>query len=373
MQQLDARSAAWIVFVVIASTATLYLPSISIQQAQNGAWLSPVLAVPFGFLTYGLIRALCRRHPGQSFTAIALAVFGPVIGRVIVILMAAFLWQAGVIILRQLLGFVKTFILLESPILAVDFILSLAIWLALRYRVTVLGKVNQMVGFTLAALLAILLISTKPDVHMSAFTPWLESGWKGVVRGAIVPATWYSQIVLLIFVWHEMKPDETALLDRKMLWTLLWTTLFLVIVNIAVLGVLGVQESARSGFPTLEIARYVQLGIGGQVQRLDILFIIPWILATIFKIIFFYYGACAIIRDLLHHTTFDAFSSAIVFSGMGVALVVFPKASIASYFISYDWPAYGLMFEIGVPLLFVISSLVRSRLKSWLSHAGGSS
>ena len=70
MQQLDARSAVWIVFVVIASTATLYLPAISVQQAQNAAWLSPVLAVPFGFLTYGLIRALRRRHPGQSFTAI---------------------------------------------------------------------------------------------------------------------------------------------------------------------------------------------------------------------------------------------------------------------------------------------------------------
>ncbi len=373
MQQLDARSAAWIVFVVIASTATLYLPSISIQQAQNAAWLSPVLAVPFGFLTYGLIRALRRRHPGQSFTAIALAVFGPVVGRVVVIVMAAFLWQAGVIILRQLLGFIKTFILLESPLPVVDFILSLTIWLALRNRASVLGRVNQMVGFALAALLAILLVNTTPDVHMSAFTPWLESGWKGLIRGAIVPATWYSQIVLLIFVWHEMKPDEAALLDRRIIWTLLWTTLFLMIVNFAVLGVLGVQESARSGFPTLEITRYAQLGVGAQLQRFDILFIIPWIWAAIFKIIFFYYGACAIIRDLLQHTTFDAFSSAIVFSGAGVVLVVFPKASITSYFISYDWPTYGLFFQIGMPLLFVITSLVRSRKLTLPTHAGDSS
>ncbi len=370
MQQLDARSAVWIVFVVIASTATLYLPAISVQQAQNAAWLSPVLAVPFGFLTYGLIRALRRRHPGQSFTAMALVVFGPVIGRVIVILMAAFLWQAGVIILRQLLGFVKTFILLETPILVVDFVLSLTIWLALRYRVAVLAKVNHMVGYTLAILLSVLLINALPDIHMSAFTPWIESGWKGLIRGAIVPATWYAQIFLLIFVWHEMKPDETALLDRKIIWMLLSTTVFLMIVNTAVLGVLGVQESARSGFPTLEIARYVQLGVGGQVQRLDILFIMPWILAAIFKIIFFYYGSCAIIGDLLQHTTFDAFSSAVVFSGMGVVMAVFPKASITSHFISYDWPTYGLFFEMGVPLLFAVTSLIRFRHKTLPSQAG---
>ncbi|MHB1630031.1 MAG: GerAB/ArcD/ProY family transporter [Bacilli bacterium] len=373
MQQLDARSAAWIVFVVIASTATLYLPAISIQQAQNAAWLSPVLAVPFGFLTYGLIRAIRRRYPGQSFTVIALSVFGPVIGRVIAVLTAIFLWHAGVIILRQLLGFIKAFILLESPPLAVSFILSMTIWLALRYRIGVLAKVNQVMAVAFVGLLAALLFTTMPDIHMSAFTPWIESGPKGVMRGAITPATWYAQIILLSFMWHEMKPDEADLLDRRMITMLLWITVFLVIVNIAVLGVLGVQESARSSFPTLEIARYIQLGFGVQLQRLDIVFIIPWILAVIFKIIFFYYGACVIVGDLLRHTTFDAFSSAVVFSGMGVALAVFPKASITSYFISYDWPVYGLSFELGLPLLFVVTSLVRSRLRPLFSHAGGSS
>lgn len=364
MQQLEARSAVWIVFVVIASTATLYLPAISVQQAQNSAWLSPVLAVPFGLLTYALIRALRRRHPGQSFTAIAVTVFGPVAGRGIAIVMAAFLWHAGVIILRQLLGFIKTFILLETPLLAVDSLLSLTIWFALRYRFAVLAKVNRVVGYALAVLLSALLINTLPDIHMSAFTPWLESGWKGLVRGAIVPATWYAQVFLLIFVWQEMTSDETALLDRKIVWILLSTTVFLMIANIAVLGVLGVQESSRSGFPTLEIARYVQLGVGGQVQRLDILFIMPWILAALLKIIFFYYGSCAIVGDLLRRTTFDAFSSAIVFSGMGVVMVAFPKASITSYFIVYDWPTYGLFFEMGVPLLFVIGSLIRIRRKT---------
>ena len=373
MQQLDARSTAWMIFGLIASTATLYLPAISIQQAQNAAWLCPVLAVPFAFLNYGLIRTIHRHHAGKSFTAIALSVFGPVIGRGIAVLMAIFLWQAGVIILHQLLGFIKTFILLESPSTVVNFILSMTIWLALRYRVAVLAKVNQVTAIAFAGLLVILLIITMQDIHFAAFTPWIESGGKGVMRGAIVPITWYAQVLVLTFIWNEMSSDETVLLDRKMIWMLLWTTLLLMIVNFDVLGVLGVQEGARSGFPTLDLARYVQIGWGVYLQRLDILFIIPWIIVVIFKVIMFYYGACAILRDLLQHTTFDAFSSAVVFSGMGVVLVVFPKGSIASYFIAYDWPIYGLFFEMGIPLLFVITSVIRFRQQKISSPGGGSS
>ncbi len=370
MQQLDARSATWLMFVVVSSTATLYLPAISVSQAQNGAWLSPVLAAPFGFLTYGLLRTLHRHHPGKSFTAIALSVFGPVIGRVIAVLMAVFLWQAGVIVLRQLLGFIKMFILLDSPPVIVSFILSITIWIALRYHVSVFAKVNQVMAIALTGLLGLLLINTVSDIHISAFTPWIESGVKGIMRGAIVPTTWYAQIFLLSFMWSEMRPDETALLDRKMIWMLSGTTVLLVIVNIDVLGVLGVQEGARSGFPTLEIARYVQIGIGGYIQRVDMLFIIPWLFAIIFKVIVFYYGACVIVRDLLKHKTFDAFGAGLVFSGMGVVLEAFPKDSITSYFITYDWPPYGLFFELGIPMLLVITSLIRFRQQKLLSGAG---
>lgn len=284
-QYITAAQMGIMVFPVIVATADLLVPATTSREAGRDMWLSPIIASLSGFLTVYLVYQLHKLFPGESIVQYSTRIVGTFLGKVCgFLVLFNFLYSNGNII-RQYGDFIVGSILFDTPLVAVIGSIVLLCAITVRAGVEVLARAAQVFVPIVVILYAILLILMVPAMKVDHMLPMLERGVIPILKGALTPQGWFSEVILFSFLLPFRVDQEKGM--RTGLITVVSAMLALTLINFSTLLVLGEEVS----FMTYPFYTAIQLiSYADFFENIDSVVIATWVTGAFIKISVFYYA-----------------------------------------------------------------------------------
>lgn len=275
---IHARQLFNIIFFLIFPTALLYLPSFSVGAALQGVWISILIASIGGIFLSFLLLSIYKRNPDKNLLKIIESVFGKYIGKTIGILLALSIFHITGVVIREFGLFLKTTILLQTPLPVLLFIIVFVSACMVRSGLEVIARMADfMIPIVLMSLLIILILLI-PSVKLLQLTPFLEAGWGGILKGSLPPLTWFSEIYVVSLLFPFVK--QRSQLNKAVYGSMFLIGFLLLIATLFTISVFGIHMTARVKFPLFEAA---SLAHSFFLEQLDVFLVSIWIIGVFMK------------------------------------------------------------------------------------------
>ncbi len=344
-------------FTFVISTGTLFIPAIVAQKAGQDGWISVLIGGFAGVLVVLIVTSLGLRHPEKSLIEYSEIIIGKWPGKVIGFVYILFYLHLTSIIIREISSTIQSTLLPNSSLQGITIIIFLASAYSVKMGLETITRANVLnLIVTFMAIFIVLFLLLK-DMNPEMLTPVLGSGIVPVLKGSFSPAGWFCEGVSIAFIMPFInKPKETRLCS---LIGILWAAVTLSFMAALVFMVFGPQFTSILTFPTLEAVRYIN--VGQYIQRVEIMFLMPWIVSNYIKICFFYYITVLIISKWfkIEKTKTLVIPIGLVIFTMSLAL--FKNSVDLSSFLTQAWGFYSLPIELGIPALLLSIELIRKK------------
>ena len=265
------------VFTAVLSPMLRLLPRAAVLPAGRWAWLSVAAAIPILLLLAFLMGSLRRRLGKREGAAdLFLRAFGPVLGRILLALYAAwFLFYAGFVLRAGAERLTATAYQHSGPEPFLLATLAAALLVSLG---TLRGTARTAVVFrsVLLTVLGAVFLFSLPNVEPENLLPLLPEGYGGVLPGALPVATVGGSAALFSFLRGYTAPKEhgaaLSLMPPLALFAAAAAALCVVTT-----GVFGATLTARLSYPFFTMVR--DLSLFGARQRFEAAVIALWVFA----------------------------------------------------------------------------------------------
>ncbi|MCC3374413.1 endospore germination permease [Cohnella sp. REN36] len=278
----------WMISSMQVGMTILLTINPAIKIAGQDAWISTLVAGLVGVLVAAVSSRVSLLHPRRTFVDYARSLLGKWPGGIVVFLYLAFWISVLSIILRQYADLIASTILPETPIVVpIAGMLLVAVYVNAA-GLEAIARCSELMGpFVLLGILIPVLLVAK-DVRLANLLPvYLDSGWTTVLKGALPPATFLGDCVMLVmllaFVARPKTGFRPALLGVAVAGLLTSATTFVI------LAVRGPNASARETYSYFNLVRYVSYF--DFVQNLDAFVIALWITGVFVKVSLYFFVA----------------------------------------------------------------------------------
>lgn len=333
--------------------------------ARGDAWLSLLMAyvatIPFSLMCARLINVF----PGKNMFDLQIYVFGPVVGRIFVLLYTLFCLHIGSLVLRDMTEFIQESSLTDTP----QIVSALMIGILCVYTVKAgINTISRYTAISLPVFLAILfvvaLLTATLWTSMSHVGPILYGGFKPVIRSAanvaILP---FSDAALLPFVLQPLKEHRKAKLIFLVSYAIS-TVLFLAI-TLQVLLVLGNNAQFSLYSPVYVMVSLIE--IGDFLQRIEVAVGAILFMGAFVKISIYLYVFSLGISKLFSLEDYRKFAAPAGMLIISFSLFAYPNVLTNLAFATSIYPYYGFLMNV---LLIVVIWAAAEWKRKKLKNAG---
>jgi spore germination protein KB len=332
--------------------------------AKKDAWLAILLGLCGGIVLFFIYYFLFRQYPNLPLTGYARKIFGKYVGWIIGLLYVIFLLYDAARDLRDFGDLLLSSTLTETPLLAINILLVLAICYVLYLGIEVVARTAEVfviimifIGFT-----GNLLVYFSGNVDIHNLQPFLENGWKPIITTSYPLTTFFPFGEMIVFTMLLPYLNRPEVAKKVWLSAVISSGLILSYTTSLNIAVLGVEEVERSTFPLLSTIGKVNLF--EFLQRLDALVVFTLLINMFFKISILFYGAVIGIVDL-----FNLKNHQQIVLPTGIILI-FLSMTIASNFAEHieegqktaQYYFFPLIMVI-MPLFMLVVAMIRNRFK----------
>jgi len=356
-EQISALQGAMLVVNIVLPTSILFLPAIAAAQARQDAWLSPVVATAVGMGLAWIYTALAGRFPGKSLIRLAPEAAGWLPGKLVGVLYLWWWLHLNAIIIREFAEFMTTAVAPTTPI-SVFVLVTLAVCAyAVRHGIEVLGRANEIILMIMIISLLTLMLLVTNKMQLTNLMPFLGDGMGPVLKGAFSPTSWMGEVVtaLMIIFPFLAKPKQARPVAMG---GLAVTGVVLTLTTFTILAALGSHLTITSKFPTVIVARIIELG--SFAERMEPIFLAIWVSGNFVKISIFYYAFCQGTAQLFGLEDYRPLVLPALTVLAPLAILLFDDSAQLSRYLARSWPPYAiLVFELGLPVLLLMVALMR--------------
>lgn len=342
-----------IVVALILATGAVTLPMFTGMIARHDAWLAGLLGSIVGLLTLMMVVYFDRRFPGQTLPEYSEKLLGPLLARLVLLLYVLYFLHVATLVVRESIDFLKSgFYPAAGPLALGAPLLALTTYLA-REGIEVIARTTLIVvpiqvAFSLAVIGAVA-SQLQPELVL----PVLERGVAPVLRGALIPATWFGELIALAFFFSLVRGRRERVTGALAAMGLV--VLLLVGLGLSA-GMLFGDQVGRLTYPHSSVARFVTIG---GFLRIDPLTMSVWLFLTVIKVAVLQYLAVITLSRLLH--IHDHRPLALPLAGLILPLsegLFANKQDVDAWLVS-GWPVYGFCMQVVLPALLLAVALVR--------------
>lgn len=346
-----------LLFLMVMATAVLFVPAITAQRAGQDAWLATSLLPGLvGFAVLWVAWKLRQHYPGRTLPRMLEELLGKWLGRAVGILYLLFLLFMNTLILREFGDFAIIAYLPKTPLMVLHAAIILLAGYAAGKGLEVIVRMTQFVlPLFVAGFLLIVLLSV-PEMDPAKLLPVFGGGVRPLISASLIPASWYGEIAVLLFFHTQVnKPGE---IWRQGGYALLGIVLFCTLDTLAVLLVFGPELSGTFVFPFWSLARYIEYR---GIERVDSLIVLLWVSAMVIKAALIFYVFCRATAQVFHLASYrKLLIPAVILQGAAVSWFN-PNAVLLADILARIWPPLALVFELGMPGLFLLISRWRKK------------
>lgn len=282
--RISALQMSLLIYVQIISTAVLYVPGITFQDAKQDMWLSPIWGSLSGFFVVFIVYQLNKLYPNETPVQYIQHILGRIPGKVIGILYLFFFLISCGNTLRQYGDFIVGAFLQQTPLLMVMGSLALASAFTVRIGLEILARLSDIFVPIIFLLWLVIVLLLLPELEVENMFPILEDGIEPSLRGSVTPLTWNS----LFFLTSSLFP---FLADRTQgkkwgMYSVIAVMVTLVLTNLSTLLLFG-DITGSFLYPVMSAARYISYA--DFFENLEALVMAIWIGGTFVKLGLYHY------------------------------------------------------------------------------------
>ena len=346
-----------LVFTFLIATATLFLPAFVTKNAGQDGWIAPLVAGLIGIIVVIVVTTLGLRFPKLTLIEYSEIILGNWLGKLVGLIFIVFYIHLTAIIISEISTTISSTILTDTPIKVITFILFIITAYGVKKGLEVITRINILILMVTYLAMFICLALLLKDMNIELLTPVLSNGIIPILKDSVPVTGWFGEIVSIAFLMPFInKPEETRICS---IWGIIWASVTLSFFVALVIMVFGAKLSSNLTFPTLEAVRIINFS--DYIQRAEIIFLIPWLLANIIKICFFYYITVFIISKWfkLERMSFLVLPVGLIIFSMSLGL--FKSNVDLVEFLGKAWGMYSLPIELGIPIFLLIIELIRKK------------
>ncbi len=271
-ERIVNRQLFYLLFIMRTTIVISFLPVLTAGEAERDAWLAAIISLFTSAVVIYMIARLAIAFPRQSIIQYSQALLGPVLGKMIsLIILGMFLHMAGTD-LRIYGEVIKTGFLTETPLVVVLGLMSLLAAMVVYAGLEPLGRAADIIFPVFLLMILGSLLAPIWETDFQNLQPVLYAGWSPVLAAAIAPTVITTQYINIAMLTPSVEEPRKVL--KTALLSIVAVSIVLVLFAVVVVAVLGAESGARSLFPVFKMIRAVR--VSEFLERIEALTILAW-------------------------------------------------------------------------------------------------
>lgn len=348
----------FLLLIADLATSFLYVPAITAKAAGPDAWSSLLfVATVYGLMVAAVCAALAKRFPDQVFTEYLPEIIGKLPGKILAVFYAAVFIHITSVMVVEGAQFIETDFLVQTPLLVLEIVLAGVAVYGVYQGIEVVARHNEIVFPIFVLSITTLIIFVVKDINYNNYLPFLENGFLPVLKGSLTPGAWRGEVFIILMLFPFLNQKEEGL--KVAVAMVLIAGIFVTGVVATTIGVFGDLYTSRLTYPGNTLARYIS--IAGILERMELVIVIIWVAGVIVKLSIFYYVGSAAAATALGLKNFRAAAIPIA-----LATIIIGNRFYGTYiqvveFLSKVWPFYGMVVELVIPGLVLLTAVLRKK------------
>lgn len=334
----------------VGSTALLN-PSVAARQ---DAWLSNILACAGEFILITLYIYISVLNPDKTLIEILRDNFGRFFGGLISLLYIWYFIHLAALVERDLGEFNVTTTYVETPMLFIIICIVTITVFIVKKGLEVLARTSEILVPVIISLIIFIFILLISLYEVENFFPVLERGFKPVLRSAFTVLTFpWGESVIFLMIFHNLNNKKKIF--KVSFLSVAISGLLILLITTRDLMVLGGDMFERVAFPPNMTTKLIEnINVTPLVD-------VNLLIGGGTKIAVCIYAAALGIAQLLNLKDYKPFVLPVAAISVAVALWDFENLMDVIRWGVEVWPLYCVPFQIIIPLLLLIVSLIRRK------------
>lgn len=360
-RQITATQTMMMITNSMIGVGILALPRIATEQVNSGAVLVTILGLFLVFISMVIIATLGVRFPNDSLIQSSKTI----IGRPLSYLFGLFIFLFFILIVgfitREFAFVLSSFLFPDTPMTVLVGAMLIVVAITTRNDITTISYIQFLYfPFIVIPILLLVLLSIS-EIDLRLIRPFVGNEtsafdfMKGSIMIAALPFSHIGMFVLTVLIPHTQNTKHAI---RGSIFGIIISSTILTLIVLTVLGVFGMYETRNPIWPVYVLTRMIQLPFE-LLERLDILFLIIWILSAFTTILSGYLIVIYNGSQLFHlrsHRVLSYIMLPIVFIA-----ALYPKNIIHLYNLIETIGLYGLFITMCYPILLLLVALIRKK------------
>lgn len=349
---ISSQQFAAMTFLLLIGSVLVYVPG---NAAGQSAWIATLLGSISGLYVLFAVFKLQAMFPEQRITLVSTQVLGKIPGTILNILFcwSIFIYLSGLLYEMVIL---LTVVYPAIPNTVLIFLTILTCVYCLYQGLNIMGRLGELFVWICLIFIVLGIIVALPLVDLTKLKPVVEA-WKPLIAGSVYCADWPFDIVV---IWGLFLPMVSSIKEntKKIFGWYLISAIVLVILDAQTLSILGRELTQTSRFPLFEIYRLVGFG---EFRRLELSFLVLWLISGITPIIILYQGMNFILQDIFSLKDYKAL---ILPTGLllGVLTLYMYPADIPYLVLGFKYiPTYTFPVNFLYPTIILVAAVIKQK------------
>jgi len=316
------------------------------------AWIALLIALGFGSIIVLVYARIIHLYPEMDLCDIAQAVFGKIIGKVIIVLMSWYAIHLGVILLRLLSEFINIVALQETPQLPMMIIILAVTGYIAFSGIETLGRL-AIIALPLYLFINLYTMTLSvTDIKFSNLLPIMEHSFNALLMASLkIFTTTFAGTVIFLFFADGVKKKNNPY--KIYLYSIFISALLLLAIFFLSVMVLGVPMLEKEYFPFYTAVRTINMG--EFLSRIELMIFYNFLLGSIVKI-----SVCLLAAEKGLQKVFNIKNKGQVLAIVSFFILIvgmFEFDSVIEIFnFTEFYQYYVLPFQIVIPILLWIGA-----------------
>ena len=357
-KKISLREAVTLYLLITISPTIMASTAYAAQQANQAAWLTPLVAVLPGLLLVWLMNKLFQKYPSSSFDEMLYDICGVAVGKIILVLYGIWFLVLSAVYLRFYAERIQTSLLTETGI---DFLLIIMlglVWFALHKGVKTVGGFADLTFPIILLLLALLMVFALPKMRIENLYPITYLDAVPVLKGGLAPISVTGYLVCLLFIGNKIK-NKSQMKKQGIIGILLLAAISILIIGISV-GTCGVSVTKRSPIPFFLAVKQIQ--ILGILERFEPILIGVWIISDFLIIYLFIYCFLDVTKSVCNLQSNQILVLPLLLLLLPLTKIIASSRFELELFTKYIVGTVGIAFKYIIPVGVFIAGKLRKKL-----------
>jgi spore germination protein KB len=346
-EKLTYKQGISLIILFISGSSAIITPGIA---AKKDIWLATILAMIAVTPILILFERLLYLFKGKDLYDIIAIIFGPILGKGIIIIYIWFSLHLGALVINNFMYFINVIGLNKTPIIIPAIFIIIICIMAVKYGLYVVARWGEMAVILLNIFIGTLILLLIPYMNVQNIRPVLYNGIKPVLRGAFSTFAFpFGELVIFTMVFtsfHEKGKPKIYIIG------MILGGIILVLTSLTDVLVLGVDMVEIYYFSAYSVVKRVDFG--DFIQRIEIFTSLMFLIGGIIKISICLFAASRGVSKLFNSKNYKFSITPIGIIMVVMGTFIYDSIMDMRNWAIEIWPYYAFPFQVILPVIIYV-------------------